>query len=184
MLPGVHVGWKTGFEIELLAPRGRSRRDLALRVAERHGGGVARFFHPQSEPSKVKGSPTFENLTPGFEARDRDGRPLARFVDDVTLQAGLARKAAALDGWYRIVSDDTRLLRLVMRQCDPDAPLDRVLSPIAALFGTQPETHASGMVKVADERGVSVAIAAPLPGERERTCEIVTPRSRTARRPP
>jgi hypothetical protein len=31
------------------------------------------------------------------------------------------------------------------------------------------------MVTVADERGVSVALAAPLPGERERPCEIVTP---------
>ncbi len=172
---GVPVTWKTGFEIELLMPRGRSRRDLALRVAQRHDGTIERFFHPQSEPSKVKGRPTFENLTPGFEARDAEARPLARFVDDLTLQAGLERSAPPLPGWYRLVTDDTRLLRLLMRQCDPDAPLERVLQPIAALFGTRGEPHASGMVRVSDERGVSVAIAAPLPGERERTCEIVTP---------
>ncbi len=169
------IDWKTGFEIELLLPRGRTRRDLALRVAERRGGSVRRFFHPQSEPSKAKGTATFENLTAGFEALDGAGRPLARFVDDLTLQADLDRQAAPRPGWYRIVTDDTRLLRLVMQQCDADAPLDQVLLPIAALFGTRLESHPAGMVKVVDDRGVSIAIAAPLPGERERTCEIVTP---------
>lgn len=174
MLPRVGVGWKTGFEIELLSPRGRSRRDLAALVAG-PGGSVSQFFHPQSEPSQVKGSPTFENLTPGFEAQDAAGRALARFVDDLTLQAGLDRGAPALPGWYRVVTDDARLLRLVMRHCDAGASLDQVLEPLAGLFGTRPEPHPSGMVRVSDERGVSVAIAAPLPGERERTCEIITP---------
>ena len=174
MLPRLGVGWKTGFEIELLLPRGRTRRDLAALVAG-PAGSVGRFFHPQSEPSQVKGSPTFENLTPGFEARDAGGRPLARFVDDLTLQAELDRGAPALPGWYRIVTDDGRLLRLAMRHCDAEAPLAGVLDPLAALFGTRPEPHPSGMLRVSDERGVSVAIAAPLPGERERTCEIVTP---------
>jgi len=123
----------------------------------------------------VEGSPLFENLTQGFEALDGDSRPLARFVDDVTLQAGLDREAAPLPGWHRIVTDDGRLLRLIMRYCDADAPVDRVLLPMADLFGTKADMHASGMVKVSDDRGVSVAIAAPLPGERERACEIVTP---------
>jgi hypothetical protein len=49
-----------------------------------------------------------------------------------------------------------------------------VLDPLAALFGTAPAPHPSGMVRTQDTRGVSVAIAAPLPGERERPCEIVT----------
>ena len=169
------LGWKTGFEIELLAPRGVTRLDLALRVARRRGGSVRKFFHPQQEPGGIDGKATFENLTPGFEALDAAGLPLARFVDDVTLQADFERKAAALPGWYRILTDDGRLLRLIARTCDVEAPLEQVLAPIAALFGTAVEMHASGMVKVSDERDVSVAIAAPLPGERERGCEIVTP---------
>ena len=167
--------WRCGFEIELLAPRGRSRLDLAQRLARRHGGTVRRFFHPQSEPSKVAGKPQFENVTPGFEVVDAAGRLVARVVDDMTLQAGLDPQAAPLPGWYRIVTDDGRLLRLIMRQCDAAASVERVLEPIAALFGTAAEAHASGMITVADDRGASVAIAAPLPGERERTCEIVTP---------
>jgi hypothetical protein len=171
----VNPNWTIGVEVELLAPRGHSRLDLAQNMARLHGGSVRRFFHPQQEPSKVDGKPTFENVTPGFEALDGAGRPIARFVDDLTLQAGLDRKAPALPGWYRIVTDDGRLLRLVMRHCDPAAPLEQVLAPIARLFGTQADAQPSGMIRVLDERGVSVAIAAPLPGERERACEIVTP---------
>jgi hypothetical protein len=171
----VNPNWTVGFEIELLAPRAHSRRDLAERVARLRGGTARRFFHPQEEPSEVEGKPSFQNLTPGFEALDGAGRPVARFVDDMTLQDGLDANAAALPGWYRIVTDDRRLLRLIMRQCDAEAPIDRVLVPVAGLFGTAPDVHPSGMVKVMDDRGASVAIAAPLPGERERTCEIVTP---------
>jgi len=167
--------WKMGFEIELMAPPGRSRLELAERVARRGGGAVRRFFHPQSEPSAVKGLATFENLTPGFEALDAGGQPLGRFVDDVTLQEGLTKSAAPRPGWYRVVADDARLLRLVMRHCDAEAPLAETMAKLAGLFGTAIEPHASGMVRVSDDRGVSVAIGAPLPGERERPCEIVTP---------
>ena len=167
--------WKIGFEIELMAPPGGSRLELAERVARQAGGTVRRFFHPQSEPSAVKGLATFENLTPGFEALDGEGRPLGRFVDDVTLQEGLIKTAAPRPGWYRVVADDARLLRLLIQNCDPEATLAEAMAALAALFGTEAERHASGMVRVSDDRGVSVAIGAPLPGERERPCEIVTP---------
>lgn len=166
--------WKIGFEIELLAPRGRSRRDLAERVAASTGCKVQTFFHPQSEPSKVPGSPVFENLTHGFAVADAAGAVSASFVDDLTLQGDLRRDAPPVPGWYRIVADDGRLLRLVKRQCDPEAPAERVLDPIADLFGTVAEAREGGMVRVADERGASVALCANLPGERERPCEIVT----------
>lgn len=169
------LDWKMGFEIELMAPPGRSRLDLAERVARRHDGRVRRFFHPQSEPSAVQGLPTFENLTLGFEALDAGGAPLGRFVDDLTLQEGLDKKTPPRPGWYRIVADDARLLRLAMHNCDAEAPLAEALVPLARLFGSEPEPHVTGMVRVSDDRGVSVAIGAPLPGERERPCEVVTP---------
>ena len=169
----ITLDWKTGFEIELMAPPGRSRRDLAEATAARIGGSVERFFHPQSEPSAVEGRPVFENLTPGFRVRDGAGAWVASFVDDLTLQRDLDRERAPVAGW-RIVADDGRLLRLVERHCDPDAEGDRTLEPLAALFGTEAQRHEAGMVRVVDERGRSVAIDAPLPGERERPCEIVT----------
>lgn len=168
------LDWKTGFEIELMAPPGRSRRDLAEVVATRVGGTVERFFHPQSEPSAVEGRPVFENLTPGFRVRDGQGAWVASFVDDLTLQRDLDRERAALTGWRRIVADDGRLLRLVERHCDPEAAEDRTLEPLAALFGTEAQRREAGMVRVVDANGRSVAIDAPLPGERERPCEIVT----------
>lgn len=167
--------WRVGIEVELLAPRGRSRLDLAIRIARAHGGSIRRFFHPQSEPSEVADKPSFENLTPGFEVRDAEGRTVACLVDDLTLQHGLDRAAPAQPGWHRIVTDDGRLLRLIDRHCGPDASLDQVLLPIATLFGTTAQRHPSGMVRISDDRGISVAIAAPLPGQRERGCEIVTP---------
>lgn len=170
----VTLEWKTGFEIELMAPSGLSRRDLAEATAARVGGTVERFFHPQSEPSAVEGRPVFENLTPGFRVRDGQGAWVASFVDDLTLQRDLERERAPRAGWRRIVADDGRLLRLVERHCDPDAGGDRTLEPLAALFGTEAQRHEAGMVRVVDERGRSVAIDAPLPGERERPCEIVT----------
>ncbi|WP_428152225.1 amidoligase family protein [Brevundimonas sp.] len=174
MTRGVTLDWKTGFEIELMAPPGLSRRDLAKATAKRVGGTVERFFHPQSEPSAVEGRPVFENLTPGFRVRDGRGRWVASFVDDLTLQRDLDRARAPLAEWRRIVADDGRLLRLVERHCDPDTTGDATLEPLAALFGTEAQRHEAGMVRVADANGRSVAIDAPLPGERERPCEIVT----------
>lgn len=171
---GRQARWRTGFEIELLAPAGRSRRDLAERTAAAFGGRVERFFHAQTEPSKVPGQPTFNNLSPGFRVRDGAGRPIAAFVCDITLQHDLDRAAPPQPGWYRIVSDDARLIRLAQRHCDPDAALAVVLAPLAALFGGTTETHPSGMVRVGDGEGRPVAVAAPLPGERERATEIVT----------
>lgn len=168
------ISWKVGFEIELLAPAGRTRADLADRVARRGRGRVRRFFHQQAEPSKAPGLPVFENLTLGFEAIDSVGQRIAAFVDDLTLQRDLNRIAAPRAGWYRIVADDARLLRLVERHCDASAPLETVLLPLAALFGAAPQVHPSGMIRIVDDRGASVAIGAPMPGERERPCEIVT----------
>ncbi|MEM7010339.1 MAG: amidoligase family protein [Verrucomicrobiota bacterium] len=165
---------KIGVEIELLAPKGRSREDLANAVAKEFGGDVQRYFHPQGEPSKVRDTPYFENLTLGFVVFDDDGNIHAHCVDDLTLQTDLDRKHPPQPGWYRIVSDDARLLRLVMAHTDAEEPLDTVLLPIADLFGTQIEKK-GGMFRVSDETSAPIAIGAPLPGERERPCELITP---------
>ncbi|MEM6477217.1 MAG: amidoligase family protein [Pseudomonadota bacterium] len=170
----VELDWKVGFEIELMAPAGVSRRDLAERVAQRVGGSAMRFFHPESEPAKVPGHDVFENLTPGFTVVSGEGEWVASFVDDLTLQADFHREAKPKPGWYRIVSDDRRFLRLVEQQCDPAEPLETVLDPVAALFGTETDMHPGGMRRVNDANGASIAVGAPLPGERERPCEIVT----------
>jgi len=169
------LNWKIGFEIELMAPRGLSRQDLAELIAQQHDAQVRRVFHPQSEPSQVPGTPLFQNLTLGFEVIDQQGRLIARCVDDLTLQDDLDKTQKPKPGWYRIVSDDTRLLQLVNSQADPADSLTTVLKPIASLFSTYAEAGPGGMVRVADNTGNPIAIAAPLPGERERPCELITP---------
>lgn len=169
------LNWKIGFEIELLAPLGLSREDLAKAIALHHNGIVRRIFHPESEPSLVPGTPVFHNLTLGFEVVDQQGCLIAQCVDDLTLQDNLDKTQRPKPGWYRIVSDDTRLLQLVICQADPASSLTQVLKPIASLFATHLEVGAGGMMRVADNMGNPIAIAAPLPGERERPCELITP---------
>lgn len=169
------IRWKTGFEIELLAPRGLSRRDLAAAIAAHPGCSISPCFHPQAELAAVPGAPVFENLTLGFEARAADGSLLARCADDLTLQDDLDRRAPSKPGWYRIAGDDARLLRLIMRHADPADPLEKVLDRVAGLFGTEPTRSPDGMTRLADALDAPIAIAAPLPGERERPCELITP---------
>ena len=166
--------WKKGFEIELLAPVGRSRKDLAEAIAARIGGRVRTCFYPQSEPSLVPDLPVFETLVLGFDVRNPADEPVALCVDDLTLRADLDRTAPAQPGWYRVLSDDARLLGLVERHCDPQAPLEHVLQPLADLFGTRVELTEGGMSKAVDAMARSLAMLAPIPGERERPCELIT----------
>jgi len=167
--------WKAGFEIELLAPRGRSRRDLAEALAGKAGGSVRRILYPQSEPSLLEDTPVFENLILGFDALDARGEPIARCVDDLTIRRDLDRNSPPIDGWYRILSDDIRLLRLAMKHCDPDADVTTVLEPMAALFDAELSIEGGDIVRLADRYSTPIALATGLPGERERPCEIVTP---------
>ena len=171
---GGQLGRRIGAEIELLAPRGRTRKDLADAIAESRGGRVRRFFHPQGEISKAERTPFFENLTLGFAVEDEAGNLLAQCVDDFTLQDDLERERPSRPGWYRVVSDDARLLRLMRKHCDASEPLERVMDPMAALFGAETEISEAGMIRIADETGAPIVLGASLPGERERPCELIT----------
>lgn len=165
---------RVGIEIELLAPQGASRRDLARAWAEPAHGRVATFLHPDSEPSLVPGSPVFHNLTLGFRAVGPQGL-IAHVVDDLTLQEDLDRAAAPTPGWWRILTDDPRLLHLVRRHAPADAGPRAALEPVAALFGARVEALPEGVFRVRDPLGQPIAMAAGLPGERERPAEVVTP---------
>ena len=171
MLPN----WTIGLEIEAIAPPDSSRLQLAEAIATARGGTVRPFFHPQSEPSKIPGTPILESLTLGFEIVDKSGQTLAKCVDDLTLQADCNKAAPPVPGWYRIVSDDPRLLALIDRLARATDPLERVLEPLAELFGVELIPGPDGMFKVSTEAGATIAIAAPLPGERERPCELILP---------
>lgn len=165
---------RTGFEIELMAPAGLSRLSLARDLADRCGGRVRPVWHHDSEPSLVPGLGRFLHLTQGFDVRRADGTPLCTLVDDVTLLAGLDPRTPAPPGWFRILSDDQRLLSLLAAHSDPGGTLQAALDAPAQLW--QSQVHRYGDVyRLDDASGATIALAAPQAGERERPCEIVTP---------
>jgi hypothetical protein len=170
LLPGT-----VGVEIELIAPPGSSRLRLAEAIAAAHGGRVNRIFYPQSEPSQIPGTPILENLTLGFEVLDAQHRVIAWCVDDLTLQADCDRTAPPQPGWYRIVGDDIRFMQIVSHLTKAKLPLAEVLQPVAKTLGLELQLGPEGMVKLAADQGPPIAIAARLPGERERPCELITP---------
>lgn len=172
MTPG---RWRAGVEIELLAPRGRSRRDVAEAVAARVGGSVRTRFSLQSEPGASPDHPTMANLTLGFDVAGPDGAPVASFVDDLTLLEDVDRRAPPTPGWFRIVGDDPRWMRLAARVCDPLAGAESVLRPLATLTGGAVHAADHGMFRCVDASGAPLAIASGVPGERERGCELITP---------
>lgn len=165
---------RVGFEIELLAPPGSSRKALAAELARRYGGCVRPVWHMDSErvPLPAIGD-RFLHLTQGFEVSRDTGEVVATLVDDITISAELDPRAPAPSGWHRVLTDDPRLLRLLARACDPAGPLDTALDPVAALWGEPVER--TGSVWRLESAGATVALAAPLGGERERPCEIITP---------
>jgi hypothetical protein len=165
---------RTGFELELLAPRGSSRRSLADALAAACGGRVWPVWHHDSEPAPVPHlGGRFLHLTQGFEIIQPSGDLLCTLVDDVTIVAGLDPTAAAPPGWHRLLTDDPRLQRLLARVSDPGGPLETSLDGAAALWGAAAERH--GNIWRLDSAGATIALATPSGGERERPCEIVTP---------
>jgi hypothetical protein len=165
---------RIGFEIELMAPAGLSRQTLALDLAARCGGRVRPVWHHDSEPSLAPGLGRFLHLTRGFEVSRADGTPLCTLVDDVTLLDGLDPRAPAPPGWFRVLSDDPRLLSLIARHSDPGGDLADALDGAARLWGAEVERH-GGAYRLSDPSGATIALAAAQGAERERPCEIVTP---------
>jgi Putative amidoligase enzyme len=165
---------RTGFELELLAPRGSSRRVLANALADQCDGAVRPVWHQDSEPAMVSRlGGRFLHLTQGFEVSTASGAVVCTLVDDVTIVADLDPTARAMPGWHRLLTDDPRLLRLLALVSDPGGPLETALDGAASLWGVAPEKN--GSVWRVESQGATIALATPSGGERERPCEIVTP---------
>ncbi|HEY5199703.1 MAG TPA: amidoligase family protein [Acidothermaceae bacterium] len=165
---------RTGFEIELLAPVGSSRRVLAHELASRRGGRVRSVWHLDSEPSLVPGLGRFLHLTQGFEVLEATDVLVCTLVDDVTLVADLDPRTRPAPGWYRVLTDDARLLRLLAARIDPGAAIEESLDDVAALWRVPVEEHGE-VLQVNDSGGATIALAAPQGGGRERGCEVITP---------
>ncbi len=165
---------RTGFEVELLAPPGLSRLDLAVGLARRCGGSVVPVWHRDSEPSLVEGLGRFLHLTQGFEIRRADGSLLCTLVDDITIVDELDRAAPPLPGWHRVLTDDARLLELLAVSCPPASPFEELLDDVADMWDV-PVNRYEQILQVNDRTGATVALASTQGSERERPCEVVTP---------
>jgi hypothetical protein len=165
---------RTGFEIELLAPVGSSRRALAAELAARRGGQVRPMWHHDSEPSLVPGLGRFLHLTQGFEVIDAAGDLICTLADDVTLVADLDPRTPPAPGWYRVLTDDSRLLRLLAERINPSASIESSLDDVAALWGVRVDRHGD-VFQLDDSAGATISLAAPQGGGRERGCEVITP---------
>lgn len=170
------ISRKVGYEVELLAPPQKSRRDLANLFAEVFQGEVLPFFSQQSELGATGSGDkrSFANLTPGFKVTNHEGNWALSFVDDITIQEGLDRTAPSLPGWFRIIADDPRFLQLVTLHCKPDANAEELLTPFAQLFATKVQKDAHGIYATQTLKGETLCLQSGLPGERERPCEVIT----------
>lgn len=165
--------WKCGFEVELMAPKGKSRETLASTLAGSLGGLTRRRFYPQSEVDTASEGKGYESLTLAFDVLDAQGHTQFTLADDVTLNADIDSCLVGADGWYRILSTQRTHCDLVEAQCDATASLDDVLRPLARLFHTEVRLGAEGL-RIVDSKTATVAVALPLAGDRERACEIIT----------
>jgi Putative amidoligase enzyme len=164
---------RCGFEIELMAPIGKSRETLAHSIAKAISGKVTRCFYPQSEVDTQKKSAGYETLTLAFKVTDRDGNWFATFADDITLNADINKNIKGESGWYRILTTEKVTRDLASRQCNASDALDSVLLPLAELFGTN-QIIGSDEMHIVDSHSATVAVALPLAGDRQRACEIIT----------
>jgi len=168
---------RTGLELELLMPRGRSRADLASALARALSASVRTGLKLHAAP--VDGRPAHD-LTPTFVV-ERQGERLLEIVDDVTITADLDRAAPTAPGFFRAVVDDARLALLAERTARADVlDVDRVLAPYLSVWGGRllspgepPAADAAHRAGV-DPAGQTIAVVAKYDGGRERVAEIVT----------
>jgi hypothetical protein len=173
---------RIGFEIELVAPPTLSRRDLADELSARVGGEIRPVWHEDFGPSQLTAMHgRFLQLSQGLEVRRAGGELLCTLVDDISLVHGLDPETPSVKGWFRLVTDDFRLLRLLAVRCDAGADIAEVLAPLAQMWQARVRRHddvrghGDDVYELVDSGGDTIALATPYGGERERPCEIVTP---------
>lgn len=171
----------TGVELELIAPEGRSRRDLAERLAgspERLQYGL-KFYHLGDFDER--GRPV-SRLTPAYRVLDGEGVPWLTLVDDPTLRGGLPEGTEPFPG-NTFRTDDVRIAKWIERHCWSDS------DDTASIFARLAETFEGRWL---DDEGVPVALVDRYghalvrrmlgPLSAPRACELVTrPLSRDER---
>lgn len=158
-----------GLEVELLAPPGKTRFDLARALAKQAGGALRLSFKYHGQGTLPDGRPDCQ-LSPAAKVMVR-GKWFASVVDDPTILDDLAPDAEAM----RIArTDDVRLAAWVERNCEVNG--DRLLfstdhGGFTALKKTFAATEEEdGFV---DPWGLPLVRWHHVSAERARVCELV-----------
>ncbi|MBL8914913.1 MAG: amidoligase family protein [Archangium sp.] len=152
---------RVGLELELLAPRGKSREHLARAVAKKFGGRVEFGFKFHGAGFLPDGRADCR-LTNAVRVL-RGKSVLATFVDDPTIVDDVERG----DGETIWRTDDVRLALLVERTCWAKTRA-AALTPFRTVFAAH---HITGRIQ--DPLGHPLLVSAVEPFERERVCEVV-----------
>lgn len=171
---------RTGFELELLAPPGRSRADLAHNLAKEFQGRVEHGFKFHGGGHHTDGRKICK-LSPAWRVIDDLGQVLCTLVDDVTISAQLDRRAPPASTLYRLITDDVRLASWIERRCwGPDREPEQALEALCVEFAAQVGEPGRHGVKRPDQRAVVdphgqiLCVVAELEIDRQRVCELVT----------
>ncbi len=153
---------RVGLELELLAPDGKTRDDLARALAKQAGGALRLGLKYHGAGHFPDGRPD-ARLTPASRV-DVRGKWLASFVDDPTIEDDLPPTSER----RRIArTDDVRLAAWIERSCWHAKPTHR----FAALTKTFHTTETDeGLL---DPWGHPLVLWADEPLQRARVCEVV-----------
>ena len=172
-----------GFELELLAPKARTRVDLAEALAGAVGGSVEHGLKLLRAKVTPGGALTeCCELTGCVRVREPSGAVRFELVDDYSVLEGLGPTggAAGAPGGWRLITDDPRLGRLLEREArGPRFGLE-MLEGAAARLGLELGAPGHGPGCLPDQRllrdphGMVFAVMCDYPAERWRVTEVVT----------
>lgn len=163
---------RTGVELELLAPPGSTRREVALALAGGDSARVEAGFKYYGPGQRDEAGRSVCLLTPAFRVLNPDGTLAATVVDDPTVRVGL-RPGLPPSLGPCLQTDDVRLAKWIERRCwSASEALEQKLSPLTESFEGRwsrdrlVDRYGHTLVRTAPERHVS---------DSERVCELVIP---------
>lgn len=156
---------RTGFELELLAPEGRSRFTLAEELARRFHGRVEHGFKYASAGRTPEGQPVCE-LSPAWRVVRPDGSVVASLVEDLTIREGVTASGPGVG--TKLLMDDVRLAMWAESKSWVESPRF-LLNALCSTFNGILDERV-----VRDPWGQALAVVVPSDAGRERVCEIVT----------
>lgn len=159
--------------IDLVVPPDKTRRDLAVALANAIGGTVGLIMQRSAAPIEVPGLGPMHGLAPAFEVRDADGAWFAMLVDGTAGAEGAGTSAGDHPGSFRVVSDDPGILDTLAPHVNAMAGPAAAIGKASALLGGLLEQSARDTWRLRDRRDKMIAMAVAVPAGREQGCRVL-----------